>query len=101
MRKILHFNDRQHPTAAAELSPLSPSEFEKFCKWSGANDIAFNQFLRHNNLHMLEDFHEETLHRADLKLEPGETVLDLEITYGDHDGRGCAACNKRELWRLR
>jgi len=66
-----------------ELSPLSFEEFDKACKWSGANDIAWRHFLRHNHFNEIDNYSEEALMASELVLEPGEPIIDLDVLYGD------------------
>jgi len=80
MRKILVFKDKTE----YELTPLTFNEFEKYGKWTSANDVAFSQFLRHNKFHDLEDFSEGLeLMQAKIELREGEPRIDWSVTYGD------------------
>jgi hypothetical protein len=79
MRKFIIFENGHRE----ELSPLTFEEFDQYNHWSGANDIAFDQFLRHNKFHELEDFHRDVVMVAKIVLEPGEPVIDWSVIYGE------------------
>jgi len=71
----------------AELTPITFEEFDKFDKWVGSSDMAFNHFLRHNNFHELAEdshmpFNDEALRHAKLIIEEGEPEIDWSVTYG-------------------
>jgi hypothetical protein len=60
-------------------------KWEKKYEWSGANDIAYRDFLRWNNLHDLDTFSEETLSEATFEITEGEPQIDRKIVYGTID----------------
>jgi hypothetical protein len=73
MRKYLDFED----DISWELSPLTYQEFERLGMWSGASDICFGEWLRHNGYHELEQLspHSEPKDKPGIRLEPGEPEI--------------------------
>ncbi len=75
------------PGMRDELSPLTFDEFDKLDRWTGSNDLAFDQFLRHNNFREIGDdatssYNEAALRAGIIVLEPGEPAIDWSVTYG-------------------
>ena len=60
MRKWLKFEDGH----IVELSPLTYEEFMCLDHWVGASDMAFDNWLRKNELHEASSFNEESLKTA-------------------------------------
>jgi len=84
-----------------ELSPFSTSEdasdslvktmmdaWEDRAIWCGANDIAYREFLRHNNLYDEDEFSSDN--DAVVEEVAGETAIDWDATYGN--GCECERC---------
>lgn len=78
MRKFFVIGSEEY-----ELTPLTFEEFEKLDRWTGANDLAYQQFLRHNHFHELTDFNDETRREGRLELREGTPVIDWSVRYGD------------------
>jgi hypothetical protein len=60
MQKFIKFIDNTQ----YEISPLSYAEFMSLNLWNGASDIAFKQWLNHNNLIEVDDFNADALEQA-------------------------------------
>jgi len=92
MRKFIFWPDGVKrlgipPGARDELSPLTFDEFSKLDRWVGTDDLAFGQFLRHNNFREIEDdalypYNDAALRAGIIVLEPGEPAIDWSVTYG-------------------
>lgn len=76
MRKFLDFVDGSY----WELTPISYDEFERLGKWSGAPDIAFYQWMRHNNFHELDQLSDDPVPavKPGIRLEAWEPIIDWE-----------------------
>jgi len=81
MRKMLCWPDG----TSEEITPLTYAEFVKLELWSGASDMAYAAWLRHNKLHEISSFDIDALNgngddskrawleiRLDPRLEPYE-----------------------------
>ncbi len=73
MRKFLTIGDRVY-----ELSPLNYSEFMILNYWHGGSDMAFNEWLRHNDLHEASSFNAEALAQAKLHVEFSAKVFNFK-----------------------
>ena len=81
MRKFIVLTDGYRQ----ELSPLTNDEFCRALPWIGADDTAFDHFLRHNHYTEIHWLREEVLVDAVVELLPGEPTFDTGIVYGDPD----------------
>jgi hypothetical protein len=83
MRKFLDFEDG----SSWELSPISYDEFDRFGKWSGAPDVCFGQWLRHNNFYELSQLspYAQPKDKPGIRIEAGEPTIDWN--YYDIDDK--------------
>lgn len=81
MRKFLKFDDGQE----VELSPISYSEFLAIDCWVGASDTAFKDWLRHNGYVEADDYREEALREASLRITLSPTPRD-RFEFSDDGG---------------
>jgi hypothetical protein len=65
MRKFLKFHDGYR----YEITPINYQEFMALDLWAGASDSAYESWLRHNNLHELYNYNEESLEESTIEIE--------------------------------